>query len=66
MSSSTLAPAYNHVGVNAFRESVNPGLEFGQGRFEFLIGDALNLARAQSFGATLKGGQGYRFAKRHD
>ena len=66
MSLSTLAPAYNHVGANAFRESLNAGLEFLKGRLKFLIGDALDLARAQFFGATLKGGKCDGFTKRYD
>lgn len=63
---STRDPAYNHVGANAFRESLDSRLKFLKGRFEFLIGNALDLARAQFFGATLKGGKCDRFTKRHD
>ena len=66
MSLSTPVPVYNRAGVSAFREGINVGFEFLKTRLKFLIGDTLDLARAQFFGATLKGGECDGFTERHD
>jgi len=62
----TPAPAFYRAGASAFRRYLNARLKLSKGDIKFVIGDTLDLARAQFFVAAFQRCKRNGFAERDD